>query len=133
MQGFFWAGADIETANTARAGTGTKVIGIEVTKGERGWLEEVIWQSLGTNAVCVGRLFLNNGSDPANAKNNFLLPETALPATTASNTARVAEQRKTMNIELKEGDKLYASVSVDLTASAGYRVGVNIGEFGSDF
>ena len=123
----------LETANTNRDGTGT-VVEIGTVTADATWLDRVRYQSLGDNAVCVGRLFVNSGQSVGRPENNYPLKETTLAVKTGtSQTAAIAPDEDTLGVLLQPGDKIYACVSIDLTGSAGYMVAVVIGAHRSDF
>lgn len=57
------------------------------TAGANGsYIRKIRFRPLGTNAVTVARIYLNNGATQATATNNSPFGALALPATTASNT-----------------------------------------------
>lgn len=55
------------------------------TAGPNGaYIESIRFKARGANVASAVRVFLNNGSTPGTAANNFLWDDVALPATTAS-------------------------------------------------
>ena len=120
----------LETANTNRDGSGTLIYVGEVA-GSEPYIDRVIYQSLGDNAVGVGRLYVkaDSANQDVDAEIDYhLLCETTLPVKTGTGqTAAIDADTTSLNLELPPGSRLYASVSVDLTSSAGYLVSVATG------
>lgn len=108
----------IDTANTAKDGTGTVVTVFAADATEGGRIEKVRARAKGTNVATVLRLFINNGSSNATAGNNVLFTEITLPATTLSEVAALAEQEVSLNLSLPAGYKINATIGT--TVSAGY-------------
>ncbi len=118
----------IDAVNTGRDGSGSVVAVGEIATGA--WAENVSWQSLGDNAVCVGRLF---ALEPGGAT-YLMLPETTLAAVSSSSqTAKIAPVDTNIQRWFAAGTKFVAAVSVDLTGSTGYQVSLNLGDHRRDF
>lgn len=117
-KGFF--GINANAANTTRDGTsGTKYL-LATMGGGGGFFNTVNIQPLGTNAACVIRFFLNNGSDDTVATNNTLIAEAQMLPTTASETGSLLTFNKMLNHYAKAGDRLYATRSAFTAGNAGF-------------
>lgn len=104
-------GQTIQTANTAKDGTGTVITLVTgSTNGTR--VDSIRCVPTGTNTATVLRLFINNGSTNATAGNNSLYKEYSLPATTLSETAQMASD---------------IDIPVDIFLPSGYKVNATIG------
>jgi len=104
----------LTTANTTpdlTSGTIYLAFTADVTEG--GFLEYIKCKSspAGNNVQTVARVWLNNGSATGTASNNILLGEVTLPATTASSTAQVGDQRIGMNMALLPGYRVYITIA----------------------
>lgn len=118
----------IEAVNTNRDGSGTIVTVGEISNDS--WAEDVSWQPLGDNSVCVGRLF---AFEPGGST-YLLLPETTLTAVTSSSqTVAIAPVTTDIKRWFAKGTKFLAAVSVDLTGETGYQVSLALGDHRSDF
>ena len=123
----------IQTANTAKDGTGT--VNLIFTAGANGSrVERVRARAVGTNVATVLRIFINNGSDPTTATNNVLYTEKTIAATTLSEAAELAlnEFPNTTDpagfpLYLPAGYRLYCTIGT--TVAAGLRVSA----FGGDY
>lgn len=121
MQPIQWTSAPLEVANINRDGTGTVAQCFKAK--EPCYIRKVYFIPLGDNAVCVGRVFANNGGDNAVPQNNSLLAEATLAAVAGSSqTAAITPVTVTFDppAMLDKDQRLLLSVSVDLTGSAGY-------------
>jgi hypothetical protein len=116
----------IQTANTAKDGTGT--MSLIFTAGADGArVERIRARAIGTNVATVLRIFINNGSDPATAGNNVLYAEKTLAATTLSEAAELALNELPTTTDptafplvLPPAYRLYACIGT--TVAAGIRV-----------
>lgn len=116
----------IQTANTAKDGTGT--VNLIFTAGaDGGRVERVRVRAVGTNVATVLRIFINNGSDPTNAANNVLYAEKTIAATTGSEAAELALNELPTTTDptafplvLPAGYRLYCTIGT--TVAAGLRV-----------
>lgn len=116
----------IQTANTAKDGTGT--VNLIFTAGANGArVERVRSRAVGTNVATVLRIFINNGSDPTSATNNVLYAEKTLAATTLSEAAELALNELPTTTDptafplyLPAGYRLYCTIGT--TVAAGVRV-----------
>jgi len=114
-----WASAALITANAARdgaSGTIATVFTADATNGGR--IEKIIARSVGTNAITVLRVWVNNGSATTTAANNSLIAEMTLPATTATESAALATYEVPLSLALPAGYKIICAVSQ--VAAAGY-------------
>lgn len=113
-------GINLNVANTSRdMSTGTVFLLATMGGAVGGFFNSVLLQSLGTNAICVIRFFLNNGSDPTVATNNTLIGEMQLLATTASETISLPTFTKNLNCYAPTGYRLYATRSAFTGGNAG--------------
>lgn len=107
----------IQTANTAKDGTGT--VNLIFTAGaDGGRVERVRARATGTNVATVLRIFINNGLDPTSAVNNVLYAEKTIAATTGVETAELA---------LNELPTATDTTAFPLVLPAGYRLYCTIG------
>lgn len=110
-------GKTIQTANTAKDGTGTVVL--VYTAGTNGSSPTaIIFRATGTNTASVARIFLNNGSDPTVATNNSLIGELTLPATTLSEVGSLADYRWPFpeNFKMPAGYKINITIGTTIAA-----------------
>lgn len=110
----------IDTANTAKDGTGTVVPVFTADATNGGRVEKLRIKAKGTNVATVLRVWLNNGSTNATAANNTLLAEMTIAATTLSEVAQLAENELILNIALPAGYVL--NVTIGTTVAAGLHV-----------
>lgn len=109
-------GQTVQTANTAKDGTGTVVT--ILTAGANGaYVYAVTFQPTGTNTASVGRLFLNNGSTPTSAANNSYLQDVSLPATTNSEVAAIGQTVIVLNRTIPAGYKLLITIGTTVAAT----------------
>lgn len=116
----------IQTANTAKDGTGT--VALIFTAGANGArVERVRARAVGTNVATVLRIFINNGSDPTTAANNVLYAEKTIAATTLIETAELVlnelpttTDTTAFPLVLPPNYRLYATIGT--TVAAGLRV-----------
>jgi len=113
-------GINLNVANTSRdMSSGTVFLLATMGGAVGGFFNTVNLQSLGTNAACVIRFFLNNGSDPTVATNNTLIGEAQMLATTASETAALPTVTKVLSKYAPTGYRLYATRSAFTGGNAG--------------
>lgn len=111
-------GQTVQTANTAKDGTGTVVT--VFTAGANGsLLKGVVFRATGTNTASVGRIFVNNGSTNATAGNNTLIGEITLTGTTLSEVAALAsyEWVPPPNFCLPNGYKINVTIGTTVAAT----------------
>ena len=114
-----WSTTSITVANATTdltSGTIYLVFTADATNG--GFVQRIRFRSLGTNAVTVARIWINNGSTTATAANNTLWDEITLNATTAATTSALATQELPLNFGLPPGYTLY--VTLGATVVTGY-------------
>jgi hypothetical protein len=110
----------VTTANTAKDGTGT-VVTVFTAGADGSRIDQIKVRALGTNVATVMRFFVNNGSTNATAANNTLIHEVTIAATTLSETAALADNNITININTTE------TVPPIPYLQAGYKINVTIG------
>ena len=109
----------LKTANTAKDGTGT-VLTVFTAGAEGSYVQEISARAAGTNVASVLRVFLNNGSSNATLANNILIAEMALPATTLTEVAALADYTIQIQRAIPAGYVL--NVTLGTTVAAGYFV-----------
>ncbi len=123
---FDWGPTVVSVANVNYDGTGTTVL--VFTAGANGARVDALKvKALGTNVATVLRVFVNNGSTPATAANNALFAEQTIAATTASQTAALADTEIPLNISLEPGQRIYCSVGTAISA------GLMVSTVGGDY
>lgn len=109
------APATLTAANTATDGTGATGRALIFTAGATGSvLPSIRIKPLGTGVATLVRVFRNNGSDPEVASNNALIAEKAVPASTLSQTAEMAEYNIPLNLVLQGGgspERVYVTLA----------------------
>ena len=125
-QGQISFSALLQTANTAKDGTGTTQL-IFTAGADGARVERIRVRAAGTNVATVLRIFINNGSDPAVAANNVLFAEKTIAATTLSETAELALNELPTTTDptafplvLPPNYRLYCTIGT--TVAAGLRV-----------
>ena len=107
--------AKLQTANTAKDGTGT--VASVFTAGANGARVDYLKvRALGTNVATVLRVFINNGSDPTVATNNTLFIEQTIAATTLSEVAALADNIVTLDLSLPAGYVLTCTIGTTVAA-----------------
>ena len=104
--------ANIASANTALDGTGATLIWTAGADG--GFINSITVKSTTTTATSAAatlRIWVNNGSTPSSAANNFLIREYTLGAVTASSTAATLNYEFPINMGLPSGDKIYVAIA----------------------
>lgn len=119
-------GATVQTANTAKDGTGTVVL-IATAGAQGARVKKVIAEATGTNTASVLRIFRNNGSTNTVAANNSLVKQVSLPATTLTEVAGMQPVQVVINTDLMAGERLY--VTIGTTVAALWAVSVEQGDF----
>lgn len=121
----------VDAANTNFNGSGTLTyIGKVET---RAWLDRIEWQSLGTNAACVGTVYVEQDDDIGTEVEHAAVRSRTLAATTSSTTAAISTISVPVGRWVAPGTRFHASVTVDLTGSAGYSVSAVLGDHPSEF
>jgi hypothetical protein len=125
-----WNQGILNTANTAKDGTGTVATiftGNVAGNNAGNFVQKLIARPLGTNVASVLRLFINNGSVNTTAANNSLIAELTLPATTVSEIAAQPDFVLPLNFVVPAGYKLNATLGT--TVVAGYALTIVGGEY----
>lgn len=110
----------IDTANTAKDGTGTVVTVFTADATYGGRVEKIKVRAKGTNVATVLRVWINNGSTNATPANNTLYTEATIAATTLSEVSALADTEITMQLALPPGYKI--NVTIGTTVAAGLHV-----------
>jgi len=92
-----------------------------------GYVQRIRFRPLGTNIATVARVWLNNGSATGTAANNILWDEISIAASTASNTAALANYELPLNFALPAGYTIY--VTLGTAVAAGFAVTVIGGKY----
>jgi hypothetical protein len=125
-----WNPAILNTANTAKDGTGTVATvftGNAAGNAAGNFVQRLIARSLGTNVATVMRVFINNGSVNTTAANNNLIAEISLPATTLSEVAAQSDFVLPLNFVVPAGYKVLCTLGT--AVAAGYAVTIIGGEY----
>jgi len=125
-----WNPAILNTANTAKDGTGTVATvftGNAAGNNAGNFVQKLVARPLGTNVATVLRLFINNGSANTTAANNSMIAELTLPATTLSEIAAQPDYVLPLNFAVPAGYKLNAAIGT--AVAAGFAVTVIGGEY----
>jgi hypothetical protein len=116
----------VETANTAKDGTGTQVT--VYTAGANGSrVDRLKVRNTGTAVQTVLRVFINKGADPATPANNTLYMEQTIPACTLSETTAQTDIIIPLDIALPAG--YLVNVAVGTTVAAELAVTCEGGDF----
>lgn len=116
----------IDTANTAKDGTGT-VVTIFTAGSEGGRVESIKVRSKGTNVATVLRIWLNNGSTNATAGNNTLIMEATISATTVSEVAAQPDLEIPIFKSIPNGHKINITIGTSVAA------GLHVTAFGGNY
>lgn len=110
----------VDTANTAKDGTGTVVTVFTADATNGGRIERIKVRAKGTNVATALRVWINNGSSNATPANNTLFVESTIAATTLSEVAALADTEIAMNLALPAGYKV--NITIGTTVAAGLHV-----------
>ena len=109
-------------------GTGANnVVAFTANATNGGFVQRIRFKAVGTNAVSVARIYINNGSTNTTAANNTFYGELSLPATTASTTAGTVDVDYPLNFALPNGYRIY--VTLGTTVVAGFDVSAVAGKY----
>lgn len=122
-----WVPSPMQSANTAKDGTGTAGIAFVADASNGGFVNRLVARAIGTNVATVLRIFINNGGDNATAANNSLIAEMSLPATTLSEILAQPAYELPLNLALPPAYRLL--VTLGTTVAAGYEVTVVGGKY----
>lgn len=118
------AGATLGTAIVSDYnGTGANnavVFTADATNG--GFVQRLRFKALGTNAISVARIYINNGSSNTTAANNSFFDEVSLPATTAITTGATQGVDAILNIALPPGYRIVVGISAAANLASGWSV-----------
>lgn len=118
----------IDTANTAKDGTGT-VVTIYTAGANGGRVDRLRYKAKGTNVATVLRVFINNGSTNATAANNTMYHEETIAATTLSEVAALVNGE----ISIPDGLVLPAGYKINLTIGTTIAAGLHVSAHGGDY
>ena len=121
------AAAHLTAANTSRDGSGANLVKV-FEAYEPCYVDRVIFQSLGSNAATVARVFL---SSLKTEEGRTLNREVTLPSTSATEVAGLAAVSLSLGLYLATGQRLYCTVGT--AQSAGTDVCAVVGRSHSDF
>lgn len=111
-----WIICGATTNTTTDLTAGTNYLAYTAPSGSGGYVIKLKFRALGTNAVTVGRIWINNGSTTGTAANNTLYNEITLPATTVSQVAALTDQEMPLGIKLPAGYKIYLTFGTGVAA-----------------
>lgn len=86
---------------------------------------DVVFNAAGSNAAAtVARIFLNNGDDPAVAKNNALIADVTLPVTVLSQSSALTATVLALDWPMRKGQRLMCALGAG--ASPGWYVAAKV-------
>lgn len=106
----------LQTANTAKDGTGTVHVAFVADAVNGGRIERLKAQGIGTNVATVLRIFINNGGTNTVATNNVLFVEQTIAATTLTETAGVNGNEVILNLALPAGYRILCTIGTTIAA-----------------
>ena len=107
----------VNTTTDLTSGTIYLLFTADSTNG--GYVDRILFQSLGTNTATVIRIWINNGSATSTLANNSLLGEVTAPSVTVSQIAKLAPVIFLMGYAIPLSYRLYATLGTDL-GTVGY-------------
>lgn len=114
-------GTSAITGTDVNAFNGTSGTYLILTAGSNGsYVQKLICEPGGTNAVSVLRLFVNNGSTVSTATNNTLYLQFGLPAVTAVNNNATAHLEIPLMLQLPATYRLYAQIGAAANLASGW-------------
>lgn len=114
-------GSAITAIVTDYTGIGANnVVAFTANATNGGFIQRIRFKAVGTNAVSVARIYINNGSVNTTATNNTFYGELSLPATTASTTAGTVDIDYPMNFALPAGYRIVIGISAAATLASGW-------------
>ena len=123
-------GTAITAVVTDYIGTGTNnVIAFTANATNGGFVQRIRFKAVGTNAVAVARIYINNGSINTTAANNTFYGELSLPATTASTTAATVDIDYPLNFALPPAYRIVIGISAATTLASGWTPTVIAGAY----
>lgn len=118
----------IDTANTAKDGTGT-VVTIFTAGANGARVDKLRYKAKGTNVATALRVFVNNGSTNATASNNTMILEETVAATTLSEVAALLNGE----IPFPDGLPLLAGYKINITIGTSVSAGLHVSAHGGDY
>lgn len=118
----------IDTANTAKDGTGT-VVTVCTAGADGGIVTKLRYKAKGTNVATALRVFVNNGSTNATAGNNTLIHEETIAATTLSEVAALVNGE----IPFPDGFPLPAGYKINITIGTSISAGLHVSGHWGDY
>jgi hypothetical protein len=123
-------GTAITAIVTDYIGTGANnVVAFTANATNGGFVQRIRFKAVGTNAVSVARIYINNGSANTTAANNTFYGELSLPATTASTTAATVDIDYPLNFALPAGYRIVIGISAAATLASGWNPTVIAGAY----
>ena len=120
----------VNTGTGASSYDGTTNAVLLFTGGVNGsFLQKIVCEAAGTNAISVLRIHINNGSTNATAANNSLYMQYSLPATTASTTTATAHLEIPLMIQIPPNYKIYVSLGAVSNLASGWYFNIVAGEY----
>lgn len=117
----------IDTANTAKDGTGTVVTVFTADATEGGFVTKLVVNAKGTNVATVLRVWLNNGATNATPANNTLIASRTIAATSISEIAELVINEILLGFALPAGYKI--NITIGTTVAAGLHVAAIGGKY----
>lgn len=121
-----WIGAATVANTTKDLSTGTAYLAFTAS-ATGGYVQRMRFRALGTNAVTVARVFINNGGDTGTTANNILWDEISLPATTNSEVSALPTYELPLNFALPSNYRLF--VTLGTVVVGGYAITVIGGKY----
>ena len=109
-------GALITAAAADYTGASVNYVLVHTAGANGSYVRRLRFKAGGTNVVAVMRVFINNGSVNTTATNNEFYDEISLPATTASTTAATATIDLPMDVQLRNGQRIYVGLGAAVAA-----------------
>lgn len=123
----------VSAANTTslfNAYDGTSGAVLVYTAASNGsFVQKLVCEAGGTNAISVLRLHINNGTANTNASANTLYMQYSLPATTATTTAATAHIEIPLMLQLQAGYRLYVTIGAASNLASGWYVTCIAGDY----
>lgn len=116
------------TGQTAYDGTTGSLL--VFTAGANGsFVQKLVCEAGGTNAVSVLRIFVNNGTANTNASANSLYMQYSLPASTASNTVSTNHVEIPLALQLPATYRLYVNLGAAANLASGWYITTVAGDY----
>jgi hypothetical protein len=96
---------------TATDGSASTATLIATMGSDGGFVTRITAKAMGTNAVAVLRVFVNNGSTKATIANNSMIAELSLPATTQSASTWTTVLELPLMRQMPAGYMIYVDIS----------------------